>query len=152
MSENETPASGLLVLESFGPIACGMMFFAVDSLWLRIGILDSDWGGRLIDRVIQASVTGVAFWGVAITLLLGMDSKRIVVRLKRANYFILMVRYFSESLFACLLTVILSVILEPLLKHADLTGIWLATCLWALLAVARTFVILSSLLIRSASE
>jgi hypothetical protein len=65
-----------------------------------------DWGNRLLDRVIQSASVGVAFWGIAITLFIGMESKTIVVTLRKLGYFGVVVRYvfakrYLQHFFSC---------------------------------------------------
>lgn len=115
----------------------------------------ADWGNRLLDRIIQATAVGVAFWGIAITLLIGLESKPIIVRLKRIDYFRFVVQYFAESLFACLGLLFVSVLLEPLSKKASgefASSVWLSLGVWALFATVRTYVIWTKIISRSAQE
>jgi len=145
----------LFLAERYGPVLLGGLFFAFDALWLHITILDVEWGNRLLDRVIQASAVGAAFWGVAITLLIGMDTKRVVGSLKRLGYYRDVVRYFGESLFACFGFLLLSVLLEPsskMLSPVFLSALWAGACVWAVASTARTYYILTALLMRAADE
>lgn len=126
--------------------------FLVNFGWLHFIVADHpDWGNRLLDRVIQAASVGVAFWGIAITLLVGMESKPIISDLKRIGYLRLMVQYFSEALFVTFLLLVISVFLEPLSKEFSglaLTSLWLAAGAWALFATLRSYVALAKTLSR----
>jgi hypothetical protein len=115
----------------------------------------AEWGNRLLDRVIQATAVGVAFWGIAITLLIGLESKPVVIRLKKVGYFVLVVRYFAESLFACVALLFLSVVLEPLSKLGYtelLSSIWFSLGAWSVITTLRTYVVWTKIISRSAQE
>jgi hypothetical protein len=127
----------------------------MNSLWLHFVIIDHEWGNRLLDRVIQATAVGVAFWGIAITLLIGLESKPVVIRLKRLGYFVLVVRYFAESLFACVALLFLSVVLEPLSKLGSvelLSSTWFSLGAWSVVTTVRTYVVWTKIIYRSAQE
>lgn len=131
------------------------MTFGAEAFWLRTLLFRADWSNRLLDRVIQASVVGVAFWGIAITLLIGMDAKSLIVRLKRVGYYKLLVSYLGESLFACFVILLLSVVLEPLngvIKPIILSSLWFGAGAWAAATTFRTFIILIRLLSQAADE
>ncbi len=106
----------------------------------------------MLDRVVSTASVGVMFWGIAVTLLIGLEDKRIVQRLKRVGEYSTIVWYFFESLFACLALLVLSILLEPLNTPGSatlLSGLWLGACVWAATTVVRTFVILMGILIRT---
>jgi hypothetical protein len=129
--------------------------FTGEIAWLRVLLFQSDWSDRLLDHVIQVSAVGAAFWGVAITLLIGMDSKRIVGRLRRTGYYRLVVQYFGESLFATFSLMLLSVLVEPLAQWAPpvlLSGLWLGSGVWAITTTVRTYAILTNLLMRAGDD
>jgi hypothetical protein len=141
-----------LIFEQYGPLAFGVLTAIGNTVVFRFALLDHpDWGNRLLDRVIQAASVGVAFWGIAITLFIGMESKPIVGNLKKLGYFGLIVRYFSEALIATFLFLTLSVLLEPLSKRflpIVLSSLWLAFGVWALATTIRTYVLLTKILTR----
>jgi hypothetical protein len=119
---------------------------------MRLALLNADWGNRLLDRVIQASAMGAAFWGVAITLLIGMDAKPVVIRLKAVGYYKVVVRYFGECLFATFVLLLLSILLEPLSSRLSpelLTGFWLGAAMWTIAATVRSYVVLANILVRA---
>lgn len=152
MTERERQLSLGLVVERYSPIALGVLSFLANTLWFRFALLNHpEWGNRLLDRVIQAASVGVAFWGIAITLFIGMESRPIVENLKRLGYFRVVVRYFCEALFATFLLLSLSVLLEPLsrqLSPTTLSSLWIAVGVWTLVATFRTYTILSKILTR----
>ena len=152
IEEDRSRPSHGLSMEKYGPIAAGAACFLANSVWLRFVLTDQqDWTNRLIDRVIQATSVGVAFWGIAVTLFIGMESKPIVITLKKLGYFSLVVRYFCESLYATFLLLLLSVLLEPLSRHLWPMGwssMWVALGVWCLLTTARTFLTLTRVLFR----
>jgi hypothetical protein len=139
-------------LEQYGPLTLGALGFLGNALWFRFALLDHpEWGNRLLDRVIQAASVGVAFWGIAITLFIGMESKPIVETLRRLGYFGVVVRYFSEALFATFLLLAVSVLLEPLstqLSAVTLSSAWIALGVWAIATTLRTYVMLTKILTR----
>jgi hypothetical protein len=141
-----------LIFEQYGPLALGVLTVIGNTVVLRFALLDHpDWGNRLLDRVIQAASVGVAFWGIAITLFIGMESKPIVETLRQLGYFGLIVRYFSEALIATFLLLSLSVLLEPLSKQLppiELSSLWLAFGVWSLATTVRTYVLLTKILTR----
>jgi hypothetical protein len=144
-----------LLAEMYGPLVLGGLMFLGEAAWLRILIFQATWTERLLDHVIQISAVGAAFWGVAITLLIGMDAKRVVGRLRRTGYYRLVVRYFGESLFASFALMLLSVLITPLsprLSPLLLSGLWLGTAVWAIATAIRTYVVLTNLLISAAEE
>jgi hypothetical protein len=109
----------------------------------------------MLDRVIQASVVVTAFWGIAITLLMGIDAKPVISRLKRIGYYRFVVQYFEESLFASLFLLLVTIVLEPLSRKVSpiaLTSVWLGAGVWALLTAVRTYAVLGSLLTRASEE
>ncbi len=133
----------------------GVLSLLGNSLLFKFVVLDADWGNRLLDRVIQVSSVGAAFWGVAITLLIGMENRPVVVRLRKLGYYKVVVRYFGESLFASFVLLFLSVLLEPLTKlfsASALSGLWMGAGAWAIASTFRTYSVLTNLLIRTAEE
>jgi hypothetical protein len=152
VTERERGFSAAFFSERFGPLAVGALAFLANSCWFHFVVLEHpDWGNRLLDRVIQAASVGVAFWGIAITLLIGMESKPIVQTLKKLDYFGVVVRYFFEALFATFLLLALSVLFEPLcmrVSTSTLSSVWIALGLWALLTTLRTYVVLAKILVR----
>ena len=109
----------------------------------------------MLDRVIQASSVCVGFWGIAITLLMGMDSKPVVGRLKRLGYFRAVVHYFQESLFASIALLLITIVFEPVSKKLPaltVCSVWLGTGVWALLTIVRTYAVLGSLLAHASEE
>ncbi len=152
MTERERAPSPGLVFEQYGPLVLGALSFLGNIFWFRFALLDHpEWGNRLLDRVIQAASVGVAFWGIAITLFIGMESKPIVETLRKLGYFSLVVRNLFEALFATFLLLSLSVLLEPLsrrLSAVTLSSVWIALGVWALMTTLRTYVMLSKILAR----
>jgi len=145
----------LFLLEKHGPIVAGLLFIITNQIWLRISVIDAEWGNRMLDRVIQASVVCVAFWGIAITLLLGMDTKPIIGRLKRLNYYRTIVHYFEESLFASLSLLFMTILLEPASKKLSavaVSAVWIGVGIWALLTAVRTYAVLGGLLVHSSED
>jgi peptidoglycan biosynthesis protein MviN/MurJ (putative lipid II flippase) len=136
----------------YGPGLAGLFVFLGDVICFRFLILQADWGSRLLDRVIQATSIGAAFWGIAITLLIGMDAKPIVIRLKRVGYYRVVIRYFGESLISCFALLLLSIVMEPLdkLSPSVLSGLWLGAAAWAAATTLRTYLVLAHLLMRVA--
>ncbi len=105
--------------------------------------------------MIQASAVGAAFWGLTLTLLIMIESKPIVVNLKRVRYFRFVVEYFAESLFACVFLLISSVAIEPLSKKASpelLTSIWMAFVVWVLFSSLRSYRVLTHILYRASEQ
>jgi len=141
-----------LIAEKYAPLTVGALTFLANIGWFRFALLDhTDWANRLLDRVIQASSVGFAFWGIAITLLIGMESKPVVVTLRKIGYLGFIVRYFSEALFATFFLLVGSALLEPLSKRLwpmGLSSAWLAIAVWALLTTLRSFVTLTNILAR----
>jgi hypothetical protein len=135
--------------ERFGPLACGGIVFLGETALFRISLFQAEWSNRLLDRVIQASAVGAAFWGIAITLLIGMDAKRVVGRLRRVGYYKLVVDYFGESLFAAFALMLISILIEPLSHHVSevlLSGCWLGIAVWATATATRTYFTLTAIL------
>jgi hypothetical protein len=92
----------------------------VSEVWaVKFVLLAASWGNPLLDRVIQASGMGSAFGGIAITLLIGLDTKPVVIRLKAVGYYKVVVRYFGECLFATFILLLCSILMEPLSGHAS---------------------------------
>jgi hypothetical protein len=145
-----------LILERYSGALAAVLCFLANSLWVHFALMDhAEWGNRLLDRVIPATAVGVAFWGIAITLLIGLESKSVVVQLKRIGYFRLIVQYFGESLFACLALLFLSVVLEPLSKRVSsefVSSVWLSLGVWAFFATVRTYIVWTNIILRSAQE
>lgn len=141
-----------LLFERYGPLGVSIAAFVANTWWFRFALLDhGDWANRLLDRTIQATSVGVAFWGVAITLFLGMDAKPVLLRLKELGYFKFIVRYFSEALFAALTLLLISVLFEPLWQitsRVALSSTWVAIGFWALTTTVRSFSILTKMLVR----
>lgn len=153
MIENQAnKASFELNLEKYGPLFVAALCFLGNAVWLRFALVEhGEWSNRLLDRVIQATSVGAAFWGIAITLLIGMESQPIICTIKKLGYFRVLVRYLSEALFASFLLLLLSVLLEPLCKKISptiLTSVWLGLGMWALLTALRTYSALTKLLSR----
>jgi hypothetical protein len=152
VTEGDSPKSWKLVAEIYSPIVLGGFVFCSQFWWMRLALLNADWGNRLLDRVIQASAMGAAFWGVAITLLIGMDAKPVVIRLKAVGYYKVVVRYFGECLFATFVLLLLSILLEPLSSRLSpelLTGFWLGAAMWTIAATVRSYVVLANILVRA---
>ena len=145
-----------LMLERGSGIIGALLCFLANSFWLHFALMDhAEWGNRLLDRVIQATAVGVAFWGIAITLLIALETKPIVVQLKKIDYFRLVVQYFAESLFACLGLLIVSVVLEPLSRKVSsefVSSVWLSIGVWAFVATVRTYVVWTKIISRSAQD
>jgi hypothetical protein len=145
----------LFLIERFGPVLAGVSFFFANLLWLGLSVTEAEWGNRLLDRVIQASVVLAAFWGIAITLLMGMDSKPVIGHLKRLRYYRTLVHYFEESLFASLFLLLVTILIEPLSKKISPTGlssVWIGAGVWALLTAVRTYAVLGGLLVHASEE
>jgi hypothetical protein len=141
------------MVEAYAPIVIGGIVSAFESWEFKFVFLDASWGNRLLDRVIQASAMGAAFWGVAITLLIAMDAKVVVVRLKTVGYYKIVVRYFGECLFATFALLLLSMLIEPLsdrVPPALLSALWFGAAVWVVLATVRSYVVLTNLLLRGA--
>ena len=142
----------LFLLEKYGPAFGGLLLFLVNLVWVGLSTSNAEWGNRLLDRVIQASAVGVAFWGIAITLLMGMDAKPVIGHLKRLGHYRIVVHYFEESLFSSLSLLFITILLEPLSKKVSpvaMSSFWLGSGAWALLATARTYAVLGRLLSHS---
>jgi hypothetical protein len=145
----------LFFLERYGPFLAGVLLFLANLMWLELSVSDAEWGNRMLDRVIQASVVFVAFWGIAITLLMGIDTKPIIGRLKRLGYYRTVVRYFEESLFASLFLLLVTILLEPLCKKLSpvaISAVWVGAGVWALLTTVRTYAVLGSLLAHASED
>jgi hypothetical protein len=147
----QAPSVGL-ILEKYIPVTLGVFGFFVNAFWIKFALLDHpEWGNRLLDRVIQAASVGVAFWGIAITLFIGMESKPIFQTLRKLGYLRLIVNYFWEALLSTLLLLSLSVLLEPLSKKFSplvLSSLWIALGVWALVTTFRTYMTLRKILVR----
>jgi hypothetical protein len=153
VTESDGPRSWRLATEMYSPLVLGGLVFFSQLWWLKFSLLEASWGNRLLDRVVQASAMGAAFWGVAITLLIGMDAKPIVTRLKAVGYYRIVVRYFGECLFATFMLLLFSVLLEPFSNRISsqlLTGFWLGAAIWTIAATVRSYVVLANILVRSA--
>lgn len=152
MTDGMQAASVGLIVEKYFPFTLGVFGFFTNAFWLRFALLDHpEWGNRLLDRVIQATSVGVAFWGIAITLLIGMESKPILQTLKKVGYFRVVVNYFSEALLATLLLLSLSVLLEPLSRKFSpvvVSSLWIAIGAWSLVTTFRTYATLRKVLVR----
>jgi hypothetical protein len=153
MNDGQTGDSSVgLIAERFGPVVVAVIGFFANVVWLRFDLMaHAEWSNRLIDRVIQATSVSAAFWGVAITLLIGMQFQPILITIKRLGYFRLLVRYLSETLFASVWLLLLSVLFEPLSKRFSpiiLSSLWLGLGIWALLTALRSYSALIKLLAR----
>jgi hypothetical protein len=152
VSDSGSPRSWKLFAEMHTPVVLGGLVFVSQVSWVKFALLEASWGNRLLDRVIQASAVGTAFWGVAITLLIGMDAKPVVARLKAVGYYKVVVRYFGECLLATFALLLLSILMEPLSNRVSpelLSGFWLGTAIWAVAATVRSYVVLANLLLRA---
>lgn len=149
----DAPTSWKLPAEMYAPLALGAIMFVSEFWGVKFALLDAGWGNRLLDRVIQASAMGTAFWGIAITLLIGLDTKPVVTRLKTVGYYKIVVRYFGECLFATFVLLLLSILMEPLTSHVSpflLSASWFGAAVWAVAATVRSYVVLANLLTRAA--
>ncbi|HET8922082.1 MAG TPA: hypothetical protein VFN26_03695 [Candidatus Acidoferrum sp.] len=145
----------LFLFEKFGPTIAGVLFFLANLTWVGRSVYGAEWGNRLLDRVVQVSAVGVAFWGIAITLLMGMDTKPVIGHLRRLDYYRTVIYYFEESLFASLSLLVTTALLEPLSRRFSpvaMTSVWLGAGVWALLTAVRTYAVLGSLLARASAE
>lgn len=130
--------------------------FLSNAVWLHFSLTEhGEWYNRLLDRVIQATAVGAAFWGLTLTLLIMLESKPVILSLKKERYLSFVVKYFAESLFACVFLLISSVAIEPLSKKASpelLTSIWMALVTWSLFSSLRSYLVLTQILYRSSEE
>jgi hypothetical protein len=135
---------------------CAFCVFVSNTTWLHFILTKhGDWYNRLLDRMIQASAVGAAFWGLTLTLLIMIESKSIVVNLKRIRYFRFVVEYFAESLFTCVFLLISCVAIEPLSKRIwpeMLTSVWAAFVVWSLLSSMRSYLVLTQILYRASEQ
>ena len=107
-----------LLMERYSGYVSALLCFLLNLFWFHFALMDhGDWSNRLLDRIIQATAVGVAFVGTAITLLISLESKAIIVRLKKIAYFRIVVQYFAESLFASVALLLVSILLEPLSRR-----------------------------------
>ena len=142
----------LFIAEKFGPAVLAVASFFSSVYWLQFALGEASWSNRILDRVVNASSAGVMFWGIATTLLIGLDEKQIIQRLRKVGEYHTVVWYFAESLFACLFLLLLSIIVEPLSTNTTailLSGLWIGACVWAVATVVRTFIGLILILLRA---
>jgi len=113
------------------------------------------WRNRLLDGVVIAASVLVAYWGTAETLLLGLDTKRVVERLKQQGYWKRLVWYFTEALISGFLLIVCSIALEPVRGHlpdAVLSSLWLGVAAWSSASSIRGYRVLHSLLIQAGRQ
>jgi hypothetical protein len=136
-------------IEKVGPLLLGLLFFGMNLLWWQYALKDTDVTKSLLDRVVQASSVFVGFWGIAITLLLGMNDNQLVRHLRSTGYYIAIVKYFGEGFLASLVMLALSIVLDPfatIISRLLLSSAWIGVAVWALLTTLRSYVIFTKLI------
>ena len=142
-------------MELYTPLALGAIMFVSEFCEVKFALLNAPWGNRLLDRVIQASAIGTAFWSVAITLLIALDSKPVVIRLKSGGYYKIVVRNLGECVLVMFVLLLLSIVMEPLSNQFSpvlLSACWFGAAVWAVAAAVRSYVVLADVLLRVAEQ
>ena len=123
-------------------------------------VLSARQSGKILDDVFAMSGVGLGFWSTAATLLLAVEQKPLVRKLKKGPHFRVMVGYVFAAItwLAVLLTLTLvGVFLGEEIRSASyasrfFTFIWLLALVVAVSATFRAYHILSKVLKIAASE
>lgn len=141
-----------LIVERDGPVIVGILAIFTDLRWLHLNIIHQTWTDNLLNRVITAAAIVLTFWGIAVTLLIAMESRQTIVRLKRLGFYVRVVQYFSEGFVASFILLILSILLQPVSggpRESLWSASWFGCAIWATLAAVRSYLIFSRLLQQS---
>ncbi|MGD0921112.1 MAG: hypothetical protein ABSA70_05020 [Terriglobia bacterium] len=126
----------------------------------RWSVLNAQQSAKILDSVVQLSAIGLGFWSASATLLLAIEQKSIVRRLKKGPHFRVLVGYIFAAItwLAILLAFTLVAVFfgEPIRTAYAIRRIfpamWLYFLLAALLVTIRAYYILSKVLRIAASE
>jgi hypothetical protein len=126
----------------------------------KLSILSAPRTGKILDDVLILSAIALGFWGTAATLLLAIDDRSIVRRLKRGQHFRTLVGYSFEAIASqaalAILTVVASGFSDHLAAAAKLgrlfEALWIASLGAAAGATFRGYHVLAKVLRIAASE
>jgi hypothetical protein len=137
-----------------GPVA---VIALVGNRW---SVLNAQQSSKILDSVVQLSAIGLGFWSASATLLLAIEQKSIIRRLKKGPHFRVLVGYIFGAItwLAILLAfTLIAVFFGDSIRttyavRRIFPAIWLYCLFAALLVTIRAYYILSSVLRISASE
>jgi hypothetical protein len=128
--------------------------------WAGSSILKTCQGAKTLDNVFTVSAVALGFWATAATLLLAVEEKSIVKKLKRGPHFRLLVGYVLSAITwqALLMASTLAVtafsesITQKALLSRVITACWIAVLAAGVLTTFRAYHCLGRILKAAASE
>ena len=142
------------------PYILGVVAGAAAFASRRLSVLDARQASRILDDVVFIAAIGLGFWSTAATLLLAVEHKSLIRKLKKGPHFRLMVGYVFAAItslaFALTLS-LLGILLGDSIKARSwpdrlFAFSWSAALAVALTATFRAYYILSKVLKMVASE
>jgi drug/metabolite transporter (DMT)-like permease len=142
------------------PYIVGALAGVVCLLSRRFSVLDARQSAKIFDDVVGISAVGLGFWSTAATLLLAVEHKSLVRKLKKGPHFRLMIGYIFAAISWLGLILMLTLVgiflgdritVRPRLDRLYAFS-WATAAVVALTATFRAYYILSKILKLVASE
>jgi len=142
------------------PYALGVLAGLTSLASHRLSVLDAVQSSKILNNVLGISAVGLGFWSTAATLLLAVEHKSLIRRLKKGPHFRILVGYIFAAItwLAVLmaLTLLGTFFAEKIRSTLSLNHwfgtLWLAALVVALTATFRAYYILSKVLKIAAAD
>jgi hypothetical protein len=126
----------------------------------HLSVLDARQSSKILDNILGITAVGLGFWSTAATLLLAVEHKSLIQRLKKGPHFRLLVGYVFAAIswLAVLMTLtMLGIFFGDEIKAAAhvsrwFVAVWFAVLVAALTATFRAYYILSKVLKIAAAD
>lgn len=142
------------------PYVLGAIAGAASLASHHLSVLDARQSGKILDDVLGITAVGLGFWSTAATLLLAVEHKSLIRRLKKGPHFRVLVGYIFAAITSLAASMTLTLLgiffgdginVRPRLDHLFALS-WLAGLVVALASTFRAYYVLSKILKITASE
>lgn len=107
----------------------------------HLSVLDAHQSSKILDNIFGITAVGLGFWGTAATLLLAVEHKSLIRRLKKGPHFRLLVGYIFAAItwLAVLMALsLLGTFFGEKIKAIPLLNYWFAATWFAAMVIALT--------------
>jgi hypothetical protein len=142
------------------PYVLGAIAGATSLATRHLSVLDAHQSAKILDDVLGIAAVGLGFWSTSATLLLAVEHKSLIRRLKKGPHFRILVGYIFAAI--TWLAVILTFTLMGIFfgdgirsrnfLAVSFAGVWLAALVIALATTFRAYYVLSKVLKIAASD
>jgi len=142
------------------PYVLGGAAAVASCLYHRLSVLDASQSSKMLDNVLAMSGVGLGFWSTSATLLLAVEHRSLIQRLRKGQHFRLLVGYVFAAMTSLAVTLVLTLsgmFLGGPIKSVAMVSRLFAISWFAAVAVAlgttfRAYYVLSVVLRLAASD